>query len=57
MNFAKNGIAIVVGLYKGKVIAVCHLKDHGYITPEETHVLLNLTSSGEWDTGVNDGRP
>jgi hypothetical protein len=46
-----------VGLYKGKVFAVCHLKDHGYITPEETNVLLNLTSSGKWDTSVNDGRP
>jgi hypothetical protein len=37
--------------------AVCHLKDHGYITPEETNVLLNLTYSGKWDTDVNDGRP
>jgi hypothetical protein len=51
-EFRKNGIAIVVGLYKGKVIAVCYLKDHGYFTPEETNVLLNLTSSGKWDTDL-----
>jgi hypothetical protein len=50
-EFHKNGIAILVGICKGKVIAVCYVKeDGGSFTSDETNVLLNLNSTGKWNT-------